>query len=138
MRARASHRPPDGKYVWMTAGGGNALLGYSAAKLIKDPAHALVARVAVGQTPLGLIMVNTAAGMRIVVADSNRDNVSNAVSNLAVVDVAKALADKPALVGVIKSGMTPRQFVIEPGGKTLLVTNTGSGQIQTLKISRLP
>ena len=129
---------PDGKYVWMTAGGGNALLAYSAAKLIKDPAHALVARVAVGQTPLGLTMVNTGAGMRIVVADSNRDNVSNAVSNLAVIDVAKALAGKPALVGVIKSGTTPRQFVLEPGGKTLLVTNTGSGQIQTLKISRLP
>lgn len=127
---------PDGKNVWVTAGGGNALLGYSAAKLINDPSHALVARVAVGQTPLGLIMVNN--GTRIVLADSNRDNVSGAVSNLAVIDVAKALAGKPALLGVFKSGTTPRQFALEPGGKTLLVTDTGSGQLQTVDLTHLP
>jgi DNA-binding beta-propeller fold protein YncE len=127
---------PDGRNVWLTTGGGNALLGYSAAKLVTDPSHALIARVAVGQTPLGLIMVNNPA--RIVLADSNRDNVPGAVSNLAVVDVAKALAGKPALLGFIKSGTTPRQFVLEPGGKSLLVTNTGSGQIQTVNVAHLP
>jgi DNA-binding beta-propeller fold protein YncE len=126
----------DGKYVWVTAGGGNALIAYSAAKLISDPKHALIARVALGQVPLGMMTVNN--GKQIVVADSNRYGVRGAVSNLAVVDVAKALARQPALVGLIKSGTTPRQFALEPDGTTLLVTNTDSGQVQAVDISHLP
>jgi DNA-binding beta-propeller fold protein YncE len=126
----------DGTHVWVTAAASNALLVYSAAKLISDPAHALIARVALGQTPLGMVMVN--GGARIVIADSNRARVRGAVSNLAVVDVSKALARQPALVGVIKSGMTPRQFVLEPNGITLLVTNTDSKQVQAVDVSHLP
>ena len=126
----------DGKQVWVTAGAGNALLAYSAAKLISDPAHALVARVALGQAPLGMVMVSN--GTRIVIANSNRDGVAGAVSSLAVVDVSKALARQPALVGLIKSGTTPRQFALEPNGTTLLVTNTDSQQVQAVDISHLP
>jgi 6-phosphogluconolactonase (cycloisomerase 2 family) len=77
-------------------------------------------------------------GKQIVIADSNRFHVRGAVSNLAVVDVSKALARQPALVGLIKSGTTPRQFALEPNGTTLLVTNTGSGQVQAIDISHLP
>jgi DNA-binding beta-propeller fold protein YncE len=126
----------DGKYVWVTSARGNALLAYSAAKLISDPAHALIARVALGQAPLGMKLVNN--GKQIVIADSNRFGVQGAVSNLAVVDVSKALARQPALVGLIKSGTTPRQFALEPNGTTLLVTNTQSGQVQAIDISHLP
>ena len=126
----------DGKHVWVTAAAGNALLAYSAAKLISDPAHALIARVALGQAPLGMMPVNN--GKQIVIADSNRFDVRGAVSNLAVVDVSKALARQPALVGLIKSGTEPRQFALEPNGTTLLVTNTGSGQVQAVDISHLP
>ena len=121
----------DGTHVWVTAAGGNALLAYSAAKLISDPGHALVARVALGQAPLGMAMVNN--GKRMVIADSNRDGVRGAVSNLAVVDVSKALARQPALVGVVKSGTNPRQFALEPNGTTLLVTNLGSQQVQAVE-----
>ena len=126
----------DGKQVWVTAAGGNALLAYSAAKLISDPAHALIARVALGQAPLGMKLVND--GKQIVIADSNRFHVPGAVSNLAVVDVSKALARQPALIGVIKSGKAPRQFALEPNGTTLLVTNTDSQQLQAVDISHLP
>jgi serine/threonine-protein kinase len=127
---------PDGSDVWVTAGGGNALEGFSAAKLISDPAHALIASVAVGQTPLGLVMVNN--GSRIVVANSNRDHLGGSLPSLAVIDVAKALAGKPALLGLITAGQTPRQFSLEPNGKTLLVTNTGSGQVEAVNVGRLP
>jgi hypothetical protein len=120
----------------VTVGGGNALVAYSAAKLLSDPRHALIARVAVGQLPLGLMIVKN--GSRIIVADSNRDQVAGGASNLAVVDVGKALAGKPALLGVIASGGVPRQFAAEPGGKTLLVANTGSGQVQVVKLAHLP
>jgi DNA-binding beta-propeller fold protein YncE/tRNA A-37 threonylcarbamoyl transferase component Bud32 len=126
----------DGSDVWVTAGGANALEGFSAAKLISDPAHALVASVAVGQTPLGLVMVNN--GSRIVVANSNRDELGGSLPSLAVIDVSKALARKPALLGLITAGQTPRQFTLEPNGKTLLVTNTGSGQVEAVNVRHLP
>jgi DNA-binding beta-propeller fold protein YncE/tRNA A-37 threonylcarbamoyl transferase component Bud32 len=126
----------DGSDVWVTAGGANALEGFSADKLISDPAHALIASVAVGQTPLGLVMV--ANGNRIVVANSNRDKIGGSLPSLAVIDVGKALARKPALLGLVTAGQTPRQFGLEPNGKTLLVTNTGSGQVEAVNVRQLP
>jgi DNA-binding beta-propeller fold protein YncE len=128
---------PDGRYLWLTAGGGNALLAYSTGSLLTDPRHALVAKVALGQLPLGMIFVNH--GSTLVVADSNRDKIDGAPSNLAVVDVTKALAGQPgALLGVIPSGQTPRQFALAHGGTTLLVTNTKSDQVQAVNITHLP
>ncbi len=61
-----------------------------------------------------------------------------AASGLAVIDVPRALARGPALAGVLASGTTPRQFALEPGGRTLLVVDTGSGQLQALQTARLP
>jgi DNA-binding beta-propeller fold protein YncE len=127
---------PDGKYVWVTSGGGNTLEAFSAAKLLSDAKHALVAKVRVGQIPLGLVLVSN--GTRMVVADSNRDSVGTSSADLMVIDVDKALAGKPALVGTIKSGLAPRQFALEPNGKTLLVTNTGSGQVEAVNVGQLP
>ena len=127
---------PDGKYVWVTSGGGNALEAFSAAKLLSDSRHALVAKVEVGQIPLGLALVGN--GTRMVVADSNRDSVGTSTADLMVVDVDKALAGKPALVGTIKSGLAPRQFALEPNGKTLLVTNTSSGQVEAVNVGQIP
>ena len=126
----------DGSDVWVTAGGGNTLEAFSASKLLSDPKHALIARVAVGQIPLGLALVNN--GTRMVVADSNRDNVGGSTADLAVINVADALAGKPAVIGTIKSGAAPRQFALEPNGKTLLVTNTGSGQVEAVNVGHLP
>ena len=75
----------DGQQLWVTAGGSNALLGFSAPKLLSDPGHALLARVPVGPLPLGLMIINH--GTRIVVADSDRDNQPGVSPSLAVVDV---------------------------------------------------
>jgi len=127
---------PDGNDVWVTAGGGNALEGFSASKLLSDPQHALIAKVAVGQIPLGLVLVND--NTRMIVADSNRDGVTGAISDLVVIDVSKALARKPAVLGSLKSGLAPRQFFLEQNKKTLLVTNTGSGQVEAVNVGRLP
>ena len=127
---------PDGQTLWVTAVGSNALLGFSAAKLLSDPGHALIARVAVGQSPLGLAVISN--GSRIVVADSNRDGGAGDQPNLAVVDTDKALAGKPALVGYLRSGLQPRQFAVVSNSTTLLVTNTKSAEVQTVNLSRLP
>ena len=126
----------DGQQVWVTAGGSNMLLGFSAPKLLSDPGHALLARVAVGPLPLGLTIINH--GTRIVVADSDRDNQPGASPSLAVVDVSKALAGQPALLGYVPTGVTPRQFALASNGTTLLVTNTNSGQLESLNAAKLP
>jgi serine/threonine-protein kinase len=126
----------DGQQLWVTAGGSNALLGFSVARLLSDPGHALLARVPVGALPLGLTLVNH--GTRIVVADSDKNNQPGAGPSLAVVDVGKALAGQHALLGYVQSGTTPRQFAMVQGGSTLLVTNTNSGQLESLNAAKLP
>jgi serine/threonine protein kinase/DNA-binding beta-propeller fold protein YncE len=124
----------DGSVVWVTARESNALLGFSAAKLRSDPAHALIARVGVGVSPIGLSFA--AGGKRIVVANSDLKSIPGATPSLSVVSTSQALAGKPAVLGLIKSGVLPRQFATE--GEALLVTNYGSGQLQAINIADLP
>jgi len=125
----------SGKYVWVTAAGGNALEAFSATKLLSNPRHALVARVAVGGAPLGLVLVDH--GRRMVVADSSGGSTGTG-ADLAVVNVSKALARKPAVLGAIRSRGRPHQFALEPDGKTLLVTNTGSREVEAVNVGQLP
>jgi serine/threonine protein kinase/DNA-binding beta-propeller fold protein YncE len=123
-----------GRDLWVTAVGSNALLGFSTAKLLSDPGRALLARVAIGQSPLGLAVISH--GSRIVVADSNKVDQPGSMSNLAVVSVSKALGGKPALLGYVQSGLQPRQFAVSRG--TLLVANTKSAQVQAVRMNSLP
>jgi DNA-binding beta-propeller fold protein YncE len=57
---------------------------------------------------------------------------------VAVVDPAQALRRKPALLGYVSTGQLPRQFTIQPGGKTALVTNDLAGQVQAIDLTTLP
>jgi DNA-binding beta-propeller fold protein YncE len=126
----------DGKTVWVTARSSNALLGFSASLLRSDPHHALIAKVTVGQTPIGLTLVN--GGTRLIIADTDVENTGPTAHNLAVVNVAAALARKPALLGFIPAGALPREFATIPGGRYLLVSDNGSHQVQVLDLSKLP
>ena len=126
----------DGRVVWVTARASDALLGFSAALLRSHPARSLVARVRVGEAPVGLALVDH--GGRIVVADSNRFLAPGATSSLAVVNVGAALAGRPALAGLLPAGRFPREMAPEPGGRTLLVTNFASGQVELVKVAGLP
>ena len=126
----------DGHVIWVTARGSDFLLGFSAARLLSDPARALIARVRVGAAPVGLALVDN--GTRIVVADSNRFSAPAAASSLAVVSVAAALAARPALLGYVRAGGFPREMALEPGGRTLLVTNFSSQQLEAVNITGLP
>jgi serine/threonine protein kinase/DNA-binding beta-propeller fold protein YncE len=125
-----------GQDLWLTAAGSNALLGFSTAKLLSDPRHALVSVVPVGLSPLGVAVISH--GTRIVVADSNKNGGSGPGANLAVVSTSKALARRPALLGYLQSGLQPRQFAVTPDGGTLLVANTKSAQLQAVDLSHLP
>ncbi|HEY6786464.1 MAG TPA: beta-propeller fold lactonase family protein [Trebonia sp.] len=125
----------DGGEVWVTARGSDDLLCFSAARLISDPARALVTIVRVGEAPVGLAAVH--GGSLIVVADSNRFSASGAVSDLDVVNVAAALSGGRAVVGHIPSGSFPREMALLPDG-TLLVSNFSSGQVEAVDVASIP
>jgi DNA-binding beta-propeller fold protein YncE len=126
----------SGGTVWVTARASDMLLGFSASRLRGDAAHSLIARVEVGEAPVGLALVD--AGQRIVVADSNRFGKQGAKSGLAVVNVAAAMAHRPALAGYLPAGGFPRQMALEPDGRVLLVTDFASQQLETVNVTNLP
>ncbi len=127
---------PDGSVVWVTARASDALLAFSAAALLTDPRSALLADVAVGEAPVGLAFVRD--GSLILVADSNRFNVTGQHASLAVVDAAAALAGRPALLGYLKAGLFPRDVAANPAGTAVLVANDASRQVESVDVAGLP
>jgi DNA-binding beta-propeller fold protein YncE len=127
----------DGSVVWVTDRDSNALVAFSAAKLLTNPSHSLMARVSVGQNPIGLAFVND--GREIMVADANLLPVAGE-DNLALISTQKALQgqDRGALLGYIPAGRTPRELAVEPGGTTVLSTDNNSGQVQAVDVGSLP
>jgi len=126
----------DGSVVWVTDRDSNALVAFSAAKLLTNPSQSLIARVSVGQNPIGLAFVND--GREIVVADA--DSIKRpGEGNLALINTQTALQTRGrgALIGYIPAG-TPRELALEPGGKTLLATDNKSGQLQAVDVGSLP
>ena len=128
------------KTVWVTARDSGTLLAFSAAELVSDPSHALLADVPVGPDPIGLS--GLASGTRIIVADSN--STAEANGYLAVISTANALRHQPALIGVIKAAGQPRQLTLAPGD-TLLATDQPPvqatktpGALQMVDIQNLP
>jgi DNA-binding beta-propeller fold protein YncE len=124
---------PDGRTVWVTARGSDAVLGFSARALASD-SGALVAVVDVGAAPVGLALVD--GGARLIVADSNRFGTGSSAS-LAVLDTSAALAGGPALLGYLPAGGFPREMTVGGGGSTLLVTNYDSGQLEAVPVAPL-
>jgi DNA-binding beta-propeller fold protein YncE len=120
----------------VTARASDDLLCFSAAALPARPAEALVAVVRVGEAPVGLMLVRD--GSRVVVADSNRFGAAGAHSDLGVVNVAAALAGRPAVTGRIPTGMFPREMALMPGGQRLLVSDYASNQVEAVSVPTIP
>ncbi len=116
----------NGRTVWVTARGSDALLGFSALDLARG-VPALAVDVPVGIAPVGLAFFD--GGRRLLVADSNR--FGGGLGSLAVVDVAGV----PALVGYLAAGAFPRQMTLEPGGAALDVTNYNTSQLETVPVA---
>lgn len=125
----------DGTQVWVTARASDDLLCFAAARLAADPKRALVAVVRVGEAPVGLAAVRGSS--LVVVADSNRFGANGATSDLEVVNVAAALADRPAVIGHVRAGLFPRDMTLAPDG-TLLVSNFDSGQVEAVDVATIP
>ena len=120
--------------IWVTARDSNAVLGYSAAKLVDDPQHALIAIVKVGPGPIGITF--TPDGKELIVAESNQATKSN--GDMGVISVTKALAGDPALIGVVPARGQPRQLTVADKGQSILVTLQGTAQVMSFKVSDLP
>ena len=126
----------DKSTVWVTARDSNALIAFSAARLVSDPKHALLAKVAVGTSPIGATFID--GGKRIVLADTNLNSNPKVSGDVAVVDPASALAGKPALLGIVPANGQPRQFAVADHGASLFMANQVSRDLQTLQLSDLP
>ena len=110
------------------------MLEFSAPALVKQPSTALRSSVQVGEAPVGLALVNH--NRALVVADSNRFGSSGAPANLAVI----AIGPNGVLTlrGYVPAGVFPRDMAVSPDGKTLVVSNFGSGQVETVDVRQLP
>jgi hypothetical protein len=116
----------NGADVWVTARDSNSLLAFSAAKLVADPGHALLADIPVGPGPIGLSPAN--GGKKLIVADSNyatsNNNKTGKDGQLAIVDTADVLNHKPIVIQLVEAMGQPRQVTLAPGD-VLLATGPG-------------
>jgi DNA-binding beta-propeller fold protein YncE len=124
----------DGKTVWVTARGSNALLGFSTRELTTHPSLALRADVRVGEAPVGLALINH--GQQIVVADSNRFDASGAQSGITIINARAAINHQPAITGEIPTGLFARDVSLSSNG-ILLVSDYGSDQITAVPATSL-
>lgn len=82
----------NGDDVWVTDRESNALVAFSAAKLLTKPEHSLIARVNVGQNPIGETFIR--GGTQIMVANANLSNYPGAYT-LTLVSAQGALQGVP-------------------------------------------
>jgi len=131
---------PDGGTVWVTALQSDALLGFSAPSLRADPSRALRAVVRVGSEPVGLLLVD--GGRLALVANSNRGLVpgtgTDTAQTVSVVDTAAALAQHPAVVGVVPAGLFPRDLTLDQAAGRVLLGNYNSGTIEEFPVPNAP
>lgn len=102
----------DGTTLWVTARATNGVLAFSAARARRDAQHALLARLPVGQAPVGMVLFRH--GTRLLVANQNRFSAPGAAPDLSVVDTSAALkGDRRCWV---PSPLNfPREFAVGPG-----------------------
>jgi DNA-binding beta-propeller fold protein YncE len=120
--------------VYVTARGSDDLLEFSARGLMSNPASARIGAVQVGESPVGLALVNH--DKEIVVADSNRFSVGGATSNLAVVSTSDN--GSLGLLGYVRAGGFPRDMSVSPNGSFLIVSDFDSGDVEEIGIPTLP
>ncbi len=119
---------PTGDRVYVTARGSHAVIVFDASKLVSDPDHSQQASVPVGPSPVGIAV----DGAHVFVANSDRfgagRNASISFLDVNHLDVA---------AGRIPAGGFPRELKLTRDGRSLLVTNFGSGSVELIDLERL-
>src|SRR5215469_9398104 len=107
----------DGRTVYVTARGDDAILIFDAAALEHDPEHALVRTLETnGIAPVGLALFDH--DRKLLVANSNR--FSFGPGNATVIDLSDPA--KPSFLQTIKTGLFPRDIAVAPDGRSMLLT----------------
>lgn len=120
--------------VFVTARASDAVLEFSASALASAPRSALVHELRVGEAPVGIALVDK--DTKLLVADSNRFTTPDTHANLALIDIG---ADGAlSLRGYLRADTFPRDMSVSPDGRSVLVTNYGSGQIESVAAALLP
>jgi DNA-binding beta-propeller fold protein YncE len=120
--------------VYVTARGSDALVKFSAAELVADPGSAVAGLIAVGESPVGLALVDH--DTEAVIADSNRFDAPGVTSNLALVTLKGT--ESPRLLGYMMAGAFPRDMTVSPNGKTLIVSDFAAGDVEEVDLVTLP
>ncbi|MGH9030423.1 MAG: beta-propeller fold lactonase family protein [Acidimicrobiales bacterium] len=121
-------------YVYVTARGSDSVLEFQAADLVDDPAAALLNEVQVGETPVGLALVEQDRAL--VVSDSDRFAAPGQGADLAFVSIGSG--GSLQLEGYLSSGSFPRDMAASRNGRWLVVSNYLSSQVEIVDLSTLP
>lgn len=127
---------PTGAIAYVPARTDNALLAFDTRKILADSGNALIARVPVGQAPVGVAVLDK--GATIAVTSSNRFATGDAASSLTIIDAAKVRSGAGAVVGTVPAGVFPRELALTRDRRTLLLTNFGSKTLTVIDVARLP
>ena len=120
--------------VYVTARGSDALLAFDARDLVLHPESSLKEDIQVGEAPVGLALLEH--NHLLVVADSDRFSAPGTGASLAVVTIGGN--GQMSLAGYIGTGAFPRDMAVGNNGKTLLVSDFASGQLEAVNVSTLP
>jgi DNA-binding beta-propeller fold protein YncE len=127
---------PDGRIAWVSARTDNALLAFDTGRLRSDPAHAQLAAVPVGTAPVGVAVVRD--GSTVLVTNSNRfAGGTGDRQTVTVVDARHVREGGARVTGAIPAGAFPREMRVAPDGRTLLLTNFNSSNLQVVDLARL-
>ena len=126
---------PLGDVAYVTARTDNSLLAFDTGKMLTDTAHALLGRVPVGDTPIGVAVVRD--GGWIIVTNSNRFAASRASPTLTLIDASRIQRGSDAVLGTIPTGAFPRELRVTRDGRTLVLTNYNSKTVAMFDVSRL-
>jgi DNA-binding beta-propeller fold protein YncE len=101
-----------------------------------NPEHALVGKVPVGSSPVGVAVAND--GKLVLVSNSNRFASDQTVrQTLTVIDAARATEGQAAVVGSVPAGIFPREFGHSPDGRTVFVANYNSSELEVIDLNRI-
>ena len=128
---------PKGDRAYVTARADNALIIFDTTKFVSDPDHARIATVPVGTAPVGITVIEE--GKRVIVANSDRFSLGTSGREaLVFIDTASVGRGKAAITTRVRAGLFPRELATTTDGKTLLVTNSDSDQLELVDLTQVP
>ena len=125
----------EGDRLFVTARNSNAVVVFDAAKLPSDGSHARIALLPVGQSPTPMAVVDD--GAKLLVGNSSRYATPHLPGTLTVLDTAKLRQGASAVLGIVHTGVFPREMSVSPGGSTVFLTNWGSDFLQVINVKNL-